>query len=44
MMLQPEPSADWAALIGELIWPLRGSVALSEEQRDGGGNARSGWK
>lgn len=36
-MLQPRPSADWAALTGELIWPRRGSVALSVEQRDGGG-------
>lgn len=48
-MLQPRPSADWAALTGELIWPRRGSVALSVEQRDGGGGRGekredSGWK
>lgn len=38
-MLQRRPSADWAALAGELIWPPRGSVALSVEQRNirGGG-------
>lgn len=41
-MLQPGPSADWAALTGELIWPPRGSVALTVEQRDGGGGMEEG--
>lgn len=43
-MLQRGPSADWAALAGELIWPPRGSVALSVEQRDiRGGGMEGEW-
>ncbi len=41
-VLQPGPYADWAALTGELIWPPRGSVAHSVEQRDGGGGRLEG--